>query len=89
MSGNNPWSPVHHEDIEEETAPAKPKAAAKPKEAAGQGDPAIVLTFPPNMIAGIWSLIDVQEKATAAVEENTKAVRELLEAMRGGGHKSE
>lgn len=83
MSGVVDWTPVHHEEYEE--PPAKPKAAAKPKSGdgkAGKGDPAIVMTFPPNMIAGIWSL-------TEALEENTKATRELLEELRSSRQKPE
>lgn len=69
------WVPVHHEEYEE-PPPAKPKrAAGDAQRAAGKGDPAIVMTFPPNMIAGIWSL-------TEALEENAKATRELLKEMR-------
>lgn len=78
------WTPVHHEEYVEPPA-EKPKPAAKPKAPngkAGKGDPAIVMTFPPNMIAGIWSL-------TEALEENTKATRELLEELRASRQKAE
>ena len=75
------WSPVHHEDIDQEPEP--PETAARATKAAKKPDtdtdgPALILTIPPNMIAGLWSLAE-------ALKENTAATRELiseLQAMR-------
>jgi hypothetical protein len=76
MSGSE-WAPVHHETVDDPEPDAKPAAAkpkAKPKDDT-QSEPAIIMTFPPHMIAGIWSLSE-------ALKEATEAVRELIEELR-------
>lgn len=78
MSGSD-WSPVHHEDMEDEE-PVSPARAAKETKAATKPDkesdgPALILTIPPNMIAGLWSLSE-------ALKENTEALKAHTEAMK-------
>lgn len=80
MSGSE-WTPVHHEsaDDEPETKPAaKPKATPK---ANAHSEPAIIMTFPPHMIAGIWSLSEALKENTEALKEHTKEMK----AAREGG----
>lgn len=74
MSGAE-WSPVHHEDADAEPD-AKP--AAKPKatpKANAHSEPAIIMTFPPHMIAGIWSLSEALKENTEALKEHTKEMK--------------
>ncbi len=77
------WTPIHHESTDdpadqEQVSPARAekqtKAALKADEPKDR-EPAIVMTFPPHMIAGIWSLSE-------ALEKNTEATRELIEELR-------
>lgn len=73
MSGTD-WAPVHHEDAdpEPEVKPAA-KSKAKPKDDAHE--PAIIMTFPPHMIAGIWSLSEALKENTEALKEHTKEMK--------------
>lgn len=84
------WTPVHHED-----APDPPKQKPKPKEKAGdksgekgdkenEGKSALVLTFPPHMITGIWSLTEALKENTEALNEHTKALRALDDSKING-----
>ena len=78
MNDASPWTPTHHEEADQEQVPVAQaeratKAAAKPdKEKDG---PALILTIPPNMIAGLWSLSE-------ALEKNTETMRELIDELR-------
>lgn len=79
MSGE--WDPVHHEDLDEADQQQVPeKTAERATKAAVKADqekngPALILTIPPNMIAGLWSLSE-------ALEKNTEATRELIKELR-------
>lgn len=79
MSGTD-WTPVHHEDAEPEPEP-KPRAA-KPKDDA-KDEPALVLTFPPHMITGIWALSEALKENTEALREHTKELKAARAASDG------
>lgn len=70
------WTPVHHEDAEpepEQTGNARPMSGQRRDNA--KEEPAIILTFPPHMITGIWALSEALEKNTEALKEHTEELR--------------
>lgn len=80
------WTPIHHETVDQEQEPAAHaekaiKAAVKAAEPKDR-EPAIVMTFPPHMIAGIWSLSE-------ALEKNTETMEELIKELKAGHAKPE
>jgi hypothetical protein len=87
---NDGWSPVHHEIVDEE--PVSPARAEKETKAALKEDtdhgPALMLTIPPNMIAGLWSLSEALKANTekveefrASLQENTDVIRAMADAV--------
>jgi hypothetical protein len=69
------WDPIHHEELDDDAPRDAPREARSTPKEPKESEPALILTIPPNMIAGLWSLSE-------ALKENTEAVKALTEAMK-------
>lgn len=96
MSGTNedPWAPLYHAEYEDEPGeahapePKKPAGKAGKTAARGGGDETseqtpvgLVLGLPKDFISAMWGACDAMNRVAMAVEENTKAVLKVLEAV--------
>ena len=80
MSGVVDWTPIHHEDMDQEQEPPahakkKTEAALKKDRADDDHGPALVLTIPPTFAAAMWSLSEALRENTEALREHTKEMR--------------
>lgn len=87
---DDPWSPVHHEQIDED----EPGSTADPQHASGQGKNAdkgkkqesqigLTLALPQDMIDAMWGAADQLKRVALAIEENTAETRKLIDLIAG------
>jgi hypothetical protein len=87
MSATNPWAVAHHSDAEDEAEAEGSRLTAKGREsprstAKGRESPVgLTLSLPDDVAEALTSLFKEMARVAKAIEENTKATREILKNL--------